>query len=59
MFVLCPHCHNHYDDTCQAKKCNGPGSNLNHIPDGRPKPVSTHIAATREARIGAALGGNA
>lgn len=41
MFVLCPECHNHYDDTCRSAECNGPGTGRGHRPTAE-QPVMEH-----------------
>lgn len=54
MFVLCPECHNHYDDSYQSSECAGVGrsapSNVYSAHEIITKsPLETHIDATRDA----------
>lgn len=58
MFVLCPKCKNHYDDSSQSAKCAGIG-----VTASKPTaagsaheviaslPVEDHVAATRRAKV--------
>lgn len=49
MYVLCGECHNNYDDTYQAKKCDGPGASGNHRAIVSP-PIEEHIDNVRATR---------
>lgn len=48
MFVLCPECFNHYDDTSESDDCNGVGRS-GHATIA-PTPLESHVVNTKEAR---------
>jgi len=67
VFVLCPECKNHYDDSFQSEECKGinagvPGMTSNSHDIIAPKPVDQHVAnaqATRSLATDRALRGSA
>ena len=61
MFVLCPKCHNHYDDSTHSNECHGLGRTVSKPTAAgsahreiRSAPIVDHVNALKAARRQAA-----